>query len=110
MYKRQDEWREALIDCKPSFKRISDKEKRAYLGYLIYRYFLKAINTEDILSVCKLIISAYILPTVLKGDSKKLARLYAKEIEHDAENLEVMIDVMQDIKPAEMICAVKLML
>lgn len=105
-----DEWREALIDCKPSFKRISDKEKRAYLGYLIYRYFLKAINTEDILSVCKLIISAYILPTVLKGDSKKLARLYAKEIEHDAENLEVMIDVMQDIKPAEMICAVKLML
>lgn len=105
-----DGWREVLVDCKPSFKRISDKEKRAYLGYLIYRYFLKAINTEDILSVCKLIIAAYILPCVLKGDSKKLARLHAKEIEHDAENLEAIIDAMQDIKPAEMICAVKLML
>ncbi len=105
-----NEWREALIDCRPTFKRISDKEKRAYLGYLIYRYFLKAINTEDVLSVIKLIISAYILPTVLKVDSKKLARLHAKEIEHDAENLEAMIDVMQDVKPAEMICAVKLML
>ncbi len=105
-----NEWREALINCRPTFKRISDKEKRAYLGYLIYRYFLKAINTEDVLSVIKLIISAYILPTVLKGDSKKLARLHAKEIEHDAENLEAMIDAMQDVKPAEIICAVKLML
>ena len=105
-----DEWREALIDCKPTFKRINDKQKRAYLAYLIYRYFLKAINTDDILSVCKLIISAYVLTTVLKGDPKKLARLHAKEVEHDADNLASLIDAMQDVEPGKIVCAVKLML
>ncbi|MBQ8622855.1 MAG: flagellin lysine-N-methylase [Oscillospiraceae bacterium] len=105
-----DEFKNALADCKPAFKRIADREKRAYLGYLVFRYFLKAINTEDVLSVCKLIACAYIVAVVLKGDSKKLARLHAKEIEHDAENLEALIDVMQDIEPAEILSTIKLML
>ncbi len=105
-----NEWREALVDCRPVFKCIGDKQKRAYLAYLIYRYFLKAINTDDILSVCKLIISAFILTVTLKGDSKKLARLHAKEVEHDADNLACLIDAMRDLTPAEVICAVKLVL
>ncbi len=85
------EWKELLmrgaggeITAKAS---AQDGEKRAYLGYLVYRFFLKAVNNENIAAVCELKSCAYYLATMLPGDFKRIARLFSKEIEHDDENL-----------------------
>lgn len=63
-----------------------DAEKRAYLGYLVYRFFLKAVNNENIAAVCEFIVCAYYLSIMLPGDFKRITRLFSKEIEHDDEN------------------------
>ncbi len=85
-----DEWRIALNECNPGRKTVPENELRAYLAYLLYRYFLKAINFEFVISVAMTIAGAYILPFVLQGDFHRLARLHAKETEHDADNFEAL--------------------
>lgn len=73
-------------------KQIDEKTKKNYLKYLIYRYYLKAINAEDVLSQMLLICALYILPQVLAGDFKELCRHAAKELEHNADNREAVLE------------------
>lgn len=89
-----NDWRSALESCKPVRKEIPESKLRAYLAYLVYRYFLKSINYEFVISICALIISAFVLPAVLNGDFYSLTRLHAKEIEHDHDNLEALNEAL----------------
>lgn len=86
-----DSWTSALGgDIR--IKKIDISKRKAYLKYLIYRYYLKAINREDILSQAELIAVLYLLPLSLDGDYDTLCRIAAKEIEHDCENRDVLLD------------------
>lgn len=73
-------------------KQIDEKAKKNYLKYLIYRHYIKAINAEDVLSQMLLICALYILPQVLVGDFKELCRHAAKELEHNADNREAVLE------------------
>lgn len=73
-------------------RQIDEKTKKNYLKYLIYRYYIKAINAEDVLSQMLLICALYILPQVLVGDFKELCRMAAKELEHNADNREAVLE------------------
>lgn len=90
-----DCWKEALSK-EIHIKQIAPEKRRAYLQYLIFRHYLKAINSEDILSQVELIALMYFLPMVLNGDYDTLCRIAAKEIEHDAENREALLDSLFD--------------
>ncbi len=85
-------WREALERGATEQKDIPDSEKKNYIRYLIYRYYLKAINREDLLSQIQLIAALYLLPLMLEGDYYELIRLAAKEIEHNADNMYALLD------------------
>lgn len=79
-------------NCEFEIKQIDEKTKKNYLKYLIYRYYIKAINAEDVLSQMLLICALYILPQVLVGDFKELCRMAAKELEHNADNREAVLE------------------
>lgn len=68
----------------------------AYLGYLVYRFFLKAVNNENIEAVCEFIACAYMLTAGLPGGFLTNTRLFSKEIEHDSENYRAVMDVFED--------------
>lgn len=90
-----DSWKISLEAGKNGefdIKQIDEKTKKNYLKYLTYRYYLKAINAEDVLSQMLLICALYILPQALAGDFKELCRCAAKEIEHNAENREALLE------------------
>lgn len=88
-------WKEAL-GGELKIKSVDLGKRKAYLEYLIFRYYLKAINSEDILSQVELIALMYLLPMVLDGDYDTLCRIAAKEIEHDVENREALLDSLFD--------------
>lgn len=90
-----DSWKtslEAGKNVKFDIKQIDEKTKKNYLKYLMFRYYLKAINAEDVLSQMLLICALYLLPQVLVGDFKELCRCVAKELEHDADNREAVLE------------------
>ena len=90
-----DSWREGLIRASSGElgdeNALSDKEKRALLGYLVYRYFLKAVNYSDISAVCGFIAQSYHLLTRMPGDAYENMRLFSKELEHNRENLDAAV-------------------
>ncbi len=86
------EWRELLENCGQGSHK---QESQSLLCYLIFRFFLKAVNTEDILTECKLIIALYELCTL--GDNlTETVRLVSKELEHDDVNLDLLRDFLAD--------------
>lgn len=95
------EWRSAVlalsrgkaIECA-----VSESEKRAYLAYLVYRFFLKAINTEDVLSVCEFIYLSFSLVTHLSCGFDMAVGLFSKEIEHDDVNIETILSWIAELK------------
>lgn len=89
-----DEWREIL--CKASGhadekipERFDDLFERMAL-YYIYRYFLTAVDSMDVLCTVKRIYCAYVVigGALLTGEyeAEKLFWLYSKEVEHSYEN------------------------
>lgn len=91
-------WRELLVmAAKGEMKNesIAPEIGRGYLAYLIFRFFLKAVNRDSVLSICEFIAASYLLVTRLPGDFYENARLFSKEIEHDAENVEEVIAVFE---------------
>ncbi len=84
------EWRELLLNCGQG---IPEQENQLLLAYLIFRFFLKAVNTEDILTECKLIVALYEL-CKLGGDFTETVRLVSKELEHDDFNLDLLRDFL----------------
>ena len=71
-----------------------DSRERAYLAYLVFRFFLKAVCTEDIYTACKFIRNAYLLCRSLECGFERAIGLFSKEIEHDAENYAQLLEVM----------------
>ncbi len=96
------EWRELLEKYEQGLREsidVPEDEKKALLCYLVFRFFLKAVNTEDILTECKLISSLYDLCVELsgiKGDFTETVRLVSKELEHDDINLDLLRDFLMD--------------
>lgn len=89
-----DRWRR-LLSTEPTPARTDVGQKRNYLGYLTYRYFLKAINSEDIFSECGMIYSLFRLSGELCADYGEAVKLICRELEHDAENMEMMREWVQ---------------
>lgn len=83
-------WRELLSEdgCHSAGTTL---QRRNYLAYLTYRYFLKAINTEYIFSECAFITALYRLAETLGEDYTASVRLISKEIEHNADNYEAVL-------------------
>ncbi len=88
-------WRELLKSggAKASAGR---NERRNYLAYLVYRYFLKAVNTEDILTECRFIALMYLLAETLCENYTEAVKLISREIEHDAENVTALIEYLAE--------------
>lgn len=91
-----DEWREIL--CKASEhadeqipERYDDLFERMAL-YYIYRYFLTAVDSMDVMCTAKRIFCAYVVIgcALMTGEYKaeKLFCLYSKEVEHSYDNAE----------------------
>lgn len=94
------EWRELMqtaLNGDMKAQGLDDKTGKAYLYYLIFRYFLKGVNIESVGVICRFIAGAYILTTRLPGEFLKNARLFAKEVEHDGDNLDALLDAMIEI-------------
>ena len=86
------EWRKLLEKREEGNPR---QESQALLDYLIFRFFLKAVNSEDILTECKLIVALYELCKL--GDNFiETVRLVSKELEHDDFNLDMLRDFLAD--------------
>ena len=81
-------WQELLKSPEVQATEATEQEKKSYLAYLCYRYFLKGINTEDELQVINAIIGAFRLTTALPCNLKTATTLFAKEIEHNPENIQ----------------------
>ncbi len=90
------EWIEILCktDCRG---KISDKHDRMFENlalYYIYRYYLTAIDSLDVLSTIKRIVCAYIVIGHILDNSnesaEKIFTLYSKEVEHSYENSEAL--------------------
>lgn len=88
-----ERWRE-LLSADPKDTAGTPLQRRNYLAYLVYRYFLKSVNTEDIAAVCRVIVLLYQLADCLCDDYVEAVRLISKEIEHDIENLEALTDFL----------------
>ncbi|MCD7846628.1 MAG: flagellin lysine-N-methylase [Oscillospiraceae bacterium] len=86
------EWHRLLENCEKGSTR---QESQPLLDYLIFRFFLKAVNTEDILTECKLIVALYEL-CMLGDNFTETVRLVSKELEHDDINLDLLRDFLSD--------------
>ncbi len=80
-------WSE-LLNLPSSETAATDTQKRAYLAYLCYRYLLKGINTEDGLGTINAVLGAFDLVCKLPCQFEEAASLFAKEIEHNPENVQ----------------------
>ena len=71
--------------------------KRA-LRYFLYRYFLKPVNDGDILLwTAFILLSVAVCAAVARRsgtDFRTVARLYAREIEHDTENVDALLEFL----------------
>ena len=88
-------WKE-LLRSEASAGAGTSTERRNYLAYLTYRYFLKAINTEDIATQCAFIVMLYQLSETLGEDYIENVRLIAKEIEHNFDNYCAVLGSLTD--------------
>ena len=99
-----EEWRAALSDAaeraeeleiSPEFE--GDFEKFAL--YYLYRYYLEAVNSGDVLYALKRIVCAYIVTGKLDADfaekgypypRMRILQRYSKEVEHSYDNTEAL--------------------
>lgn len=100
-----DEWKDYLgkcVDCEPPFNCLQkyydiNNEKLCKLcKYLIYRYYLKAVNDLDIYSRALFIASAcnlcLYISEVCSISFENAVRLFSKETEHNPENTDAIIE------------------
>lgn len=101
-----DEWREVLNSEENEPGNIDENDilLKNILIYFVYRYIPKAINDGDIISKAEFIIfSLNSIIRYAKRNKSSLtqkekiaytARLYSKEIEHDPDNIETIINMI----------------
>ena len=80
-------WKE-LLASSPKKTSGKESERRGYLCYLVYRYFLKAINAESALAAGLFISALYELSASISEDFSESVGLVSKEIEHNSGNVE----------------------
>lgn len=92
-------WKELIDPKRPLLKAFAGTplKRRAYLGYLIYRRFLKAINSEDIYTECAFIRLLYELALRLSNNFFENIRIISREIEHNAENTAAILGFLTDL-------------
>ncbi len=93
------EWRRLLEEAARGGGKGALPDERTgknYLKYLAFRFYLKAVSTENILAVSWLIYYAYRLCCTLSCGFEKAARLFSKEIEHDSENLYLLLERLEE--------------
>lgn len=88
-----DEWKAILdlaSDNEVDFNHDIEFERLAL--YYIYRYYLNAIDSLDVLSPIKRIACAYVVLSrcELTGNCTRLMQLYSKEVEHSYENTDIL--------------------
>ena len=73
---------------------------RRVMRYFLYRYFLKPVNDGDILLwTAFILLSVAVCVTVARRTGTgfgAVARLYSKEIEHDTENVDALLDLLAE--------------
>lgn len=88
-------WRAIIDPQTPLASRFAGtpNERKNYLLYLINRYFLKSVNTEDILAQCSFIVLMYELARRLDGDYLSNVTMIAREIEHNTDNISQLLSL-----------------
>ena len=84
-----EDW-QALLDAGPKDASWIP-EHRAMAIYLVQRYWLQAISDADLLCRVKFIIIACLTVRHLDAPVHRAAQLWSKEIENDADNVEVLL-------------------
>ena len=90
-----NEWKEILASASKNEPDTNhDVEFERLALYYIYRYYLNAIDSYNVLSTIKRIACAYIVLSrcELERDCTRLMQLYSKEVEHSYENSEMLDD------------------
>ena len=85
-----DTWKNRLLQPPVSAK--WSPELRAFVRYMIQRYWLQAVSDYDLVCRVKLILVSCILVRALGGDIVSTAQLFSKEIENDPDNVETILD------------------
>ncbi len=85
-----DRWKDRLTSPVPTPK-WDDRQVR-FMTYGIRRYWLQAVSDYDLLCRVKFLIGACVLLHHLGGDPVSTAQLWSKEIEHDPDNVEALLD------------------
>lgn len=95
--------REAITGCRPNADDLSDHETElARLAlYYLYRYFLTAVDTLDVLTPIKLMISSVLMIAALSKREtitlEEAAQRFSKETEQSYENMELLYDGLAQI-------------
>lgn len=99
-----EEWRKALSEASKQAEKIKIREDFAtdfekFALYYIYRYYLEAIHSADVLYSIKRIVCAFIVTGKLDADfaeknypfnRMRILQRYSKEVEHSYDNTEAL--------------------
>lgn len=87
------EWEEKLC-CfhSPEF----DSRMGRLITYFIMRYWLQSVSDGDLAARVKAIVTSCLVIACLDGDIEQTARMYSKEIENCAENMDAILDGAYD--------------
>lgn len=86
------EWKPALLA--PPKRQGSAVQRKNYLQYLNYRYFLKAINSGNVYAQCAAAVFLYCLAGELPFDYEKNVMTVSRELEHSAENMALLTEMV----------------
>ena len=84
-----DGWKTRLRSPAPSHW---DRRTLALARYFVNRYWLQAVSDYDLYSRVKFMVIACLLLRELGGDFEQTARLFSKEIENDADDMDALLD------------------
>ncbi len=77
------------------------KECLQFFMYLVYRYWLKGVNADSSMPYALFVIlgvlSCVCISRAAGVPFRETARMYSKEIEHDTDNVDIMLDFIDDI-------------
>ena len=85
-----EDWR-ALLSAPPC-PDLWQEAHRRMACYLVERYWLQAVSDYDLVSRVKLAVISCLLVRSLGSDVLRIAQLYSKEIENDADNVDAILD------------------
>lgn len=99
----EEKWRQMLEKTSKSHFDLSNlrtdsrgKEYLQFYMYLVYRYWLKGINTDSVLEYALFIVFGTIACSFISLSSDvpfaETARMFSKEIEHDSDNIEAALE------------------